>query len=99
LFPAAYGYLLAGTGYGGSQADIVQQYLPDHTSLSYGYDVFGDQTKVTDQLGRITTRTYDGMGRLLTQTLPADSTNGDAALTDFSPTMGLACGWRPPTRR
>ncbi len=79
--------LLAGTGYGGSQALIVEQWQPDNGQMNYGYDVFGDQTKVTDQLGRVTTKTYDGMGRLLTQTLPTDSPN--AALTDFYAYDGL----------
>ena len=81
--------LLPGAGYGGSAEEIVEQWQPDDGQMRYGYDVFGDQTEITDQLGDVTTKTYDGMGRLLTQTLPADTTYGDSALTVFYAYDGL----------
>lgn len=81
--------LLAGTGYNGSSAQEVEEFQPDAGQMNYGYDVFGDQTKVTDQLSRSMLQTFDAMGRLLTVTYPADTISGDAALVKFYAYDGL----------
>jgi len=56
--------LLAGTGYGQSDALVVNEYHPDGGVVKNGYDVFGDLRKVTDEISRVTNNTYDAMGRL-----------------------------------
>lgn len=50
--------LLAGTGYGGSKALAVAEYRPGSFTTS-GYDVWGDQRKVTDSNGAVTWMVYD----------------------------------------
>jgi YD repeat-containing protein len=62
--------LLGGTGYGGTEALVVKEFNPDDTfhpdggAKTFGYDVFANQVRVTDELGNITKMTYDAMGRL-----------------------------------
>jgi YD repeat-containing protein len=58
--------ILAGTGYGGSDAEMLKEFHPDAGVKQVQYDVFGDARTLTDELSRNETRTYDGMGRLLT---------------------------------
>ncbi|HEY2710743.1 MAG TPA: LysM peptidoglycan-binding domain-containing protein [Caulobacteraceae bacterium] len=85
-------YLMPGTGFDGAQAIVMVKFTqPNGPYIAYGFDVFGDQVSVTDELGNVTRKTYDAMGRLLTQTLPDDtSTNSSqAALTDFYAYDGL----------
>jgi RHS repeat-associated protein len=43
---------------------------PDSYTTTYGYDIEGHQTTVTDPLGRVTTVTYDSAGRAVTTTDP-----------------------------
>ncbi len=64
-FSYTYRHLLLGTGYA------------DGTSMSYGYDAYGNQTSKTDELGHLWSWTYDEHRRPLTMTLPA--TTGLAA--------------------
>ncbi|HEY2710739.1 MAG TPA: Ig-like domain-containing protein [Caulobacteraceae bacterium] len=80
--------LLAGSGYGGAAEQVVEQFQPDSGQMNYGYDVFGDQTKITDQLGRVETRAYDGMGRLTADTHPTVAATG-VALTNYYAYDGL----------
>jgi YD repeat-containing protein len=56
--------LLAGSGHGGKDALVAAEFHPDGGIMRYGYDAFGDLRKTTDEIGRIVTMTYDGMGRL-----------------------------------
>jgi len=39
-------------------------------TYQYTYDIYGDQIKTTDALGRFTKYTFDPFGRMLTETLP-----------------------------
>ena len=59
--------LLAGTGYNGSEALVRITTAADGTSVKTDYDIFGNARKVTDQLNRVTTHSFDNMGRV-TQT-------------------------------
>ena len=81
--------LLAGTGYNGGAALQTEVFQPDDGQIVNGYDAFGDLTWITNQLQEVETRTYDNMGRLVTDTHPADTTNSDAALTDYYAYDGL----------
>jgi YD repeat-containing protein len=73
-------YLLAGTGYSGSQALTAEQFNPDTgDTITNGYDVFGDLRTITNGLSQTETRTYDGMNRLLTDSFAAVS---GSTLTD-----------------
>jgi YD repeat-containing protein len=56
--------LLAGTGYGGGAAMVVASFAADTGKVTNAYDIHGDVRSVTDQLGRVTTQTYDAMGRI-----------------------------------
>lgn len=56
--------LLAGSGYGGKDPLVVAEYHPDGGVMRYVYDAFGDLRATTDEIGNVTTMTYDGMGRL-----------------------------------
>ncbi len=58
--------LLAGTGYGESEALVTAEYRPDGSQLTVAYDRFGD-ARVTTDGGRTTWRDYDALGRLSAQ--------------------------------
>ncbi|MES2443088.1 MAG: LysM peptidoglycan-binding domain-containing protein [Pseudomonadota bacterium] len=58
--------LLAGTGYAGGGAGlVVSTFAPDTGKLTNAYDIHGDIRKITDQIGRVTTQTFDAMGRVI----------------------------------
>jgi YD repeat-containing protein len=56
--------LLAGTGYGSSDALTVAEFHPDGGVVRASFDVFGDARKTTDEVNRVTEMSYDGRGRL-----------------------------------
>jgi len=56
--------LLAGTGYGGSEALVTQQIAADGGVKQTKYDVHGDARTLIDEIGRTTTQLFDGMGRV-----------------------------------
>lgn len=60
--------LLNGTGYGGSDALVVREHHADGGVVRNGYDVFGDLRRTTDEIGRVKTREYDAMSRLIAET-------------------------------
>ena len=59
--------LLAGSGYGGTDALALKEFHPDGGIAETKYDVFGDARTLIDEVSRSETRTYDKMGRLITQ--------------------------------
>ena len=63
--------LQAGTGYGQTQALVAAEWHPDGGVARNGYDVFGDLRVMTDEVGQLTTMSYDALGRL-TQMIRAD---------------------------
>ena len=55
----------------GASISVTDAYgTPDASTTSYGYDVNGNQTSMTDPLGHATTYTYDSLGREISQTDP-----------------------------
>lgn len=68
--------LLTGTGYGGSQAQIVSEVHADGGVKQTKYDIHGDVRIMVDEIGRQSTRTYDRLGRMV------QSANG-AGLVDY----------------
>jgi YD repeat-containing protein len=74
--------LLDGSGYGGTDAQTLKEFHPDNGIKQTQYDVFGDARVLTDELNRSETRSYDGMGRLLTVTHRTDSSTYSTALVD-----------------
>lgn len=56
--------LLAGTGYGESEALVSREFHADGGVISRAYDRFGDLRTTTDEVGRTTSNVYDAMGRL-----------------------------------
>jgi YD repeat-containing protein len=56
--------LLAGSGYGGSQALVTAEYRPGSVTTR-GYDNWGDERTVTDGLGAVTTKLYDANHNLV----------------------------------
>ncbi|MFI4973113.1 MAG: Ig-like domain-containing protein [Caulobacterales bacterium] len=84
--------LLAGSGYGGSDAKETDEFHPDTGHPTWAYDVFGDTRAYTNELGNVDKRTYDGMDRLLTDTHPLTHPYGGGAafsLIDFYAYDGL----------
>jgi YD repeat-containing protein len=57
--------ILAGTGYGGSEAALVAEFHPDGGAIRNAYDVFGDARKSWDEVGRQTSMSYDARGRVI----------------------------------
>jgi len=56
--------LLAGTGYGGSQALVTHEIHADGGIKQTQFDIHGDARKMIDEIGRTTTQSYDKMGRI-----------------------------------
>ncbi|WP_379551794.1 LysM peptidoglycan-binding domain-containing protein [Qipengyuania sp. DGS5-3] len=56
--------LLAGTGYGGSQALITRETYADGGIKQTKFDIHGDARVMIDQLNRTTTQSFDKMGRV-----------------------------------
>ena len=50
----------------------------DSPVIAYAYNFAGEVTSITDPLGRITTREYDALGRLIEMTLPDPDGQGSA---------------------
>ncbi|OSZ68873.1 hypothetical protein CAP40_10145, partial [Sphingomonas sp. IBVSS2] len=63
--------LLAGTGYGATEALVSWEWHADGGILKKGYDRFGDLRRVTDEVNRTTAMDYDAMGRLTQVTRPS----------------------------
>jgi YD repeat-containing protein len=57
--------LLAGSGYDGEEALVTADLHPDGGLVQYGYDVFHDARTYINEVGAVETRSYDGMGRLI----------------------------------
>ncbi|MEH0197588.1 calcium-binding protein, partial [Caulobacter sp. CCNWLY153] len=57
--------LLAGSGYGDDQALAISERRADGGVVQTGYDVFRDARFAINEVGAVETRTYDGMGRLV----------------------------------
>lgn len=51
--------------YGGEQATVAQEWHADGGVKRYGYDVLGNRRVQTDELGRTSESTYDGLNRLV----------------------------------
>ncbi len=56
--------LLAGTGYGSSEALVVKEWHLDTGIASQDFNVFGDAVRKTDEISRVTQFGYDKLGRL-----------------------------------
>ena len=67
--------LLAGTGYGESEALVLREYHVDGGILRKDYDVFGDARKTWDEVNRLTQITYDKMSRVTQQSGPGGLTS------------------------
>ncbi|WP_322966413.1 DUF6531 domain-containing protein [Sphingomonas fuzhouensis] len=78
--------LLEGRGYGDEEALVRVEYRPDASTNTSEYNVFGDAIAAIDGLGRRTDRTFDKLGRLLTQAMPGATTT---RLTDTYAYDGL----------
>ena len=57
---------------------------PDGTTRQFVYDVAGNLVSVTDELGRVTTSTFDNLNRLLTVTAPDPDGVGPLAVPVIS---------------
>lgn len=56
--------LLAGTGYGGGQAQVGVETHADGGIKTFGFDIHGDLRKITDETNRVTLQSFDTMGRV-----------------------------------
>ncbi|GAA4042763.1 LysM peptidoglycan-binding domain-containing protein [Parerythrobacter jejuensis] len=56
--------LLAGTGYGGSQALVTRETFADGGIKQTKFDIHGDARTMIDQINRTTTQSFDKMGRV-----------------------------------
>ncbi|HEY0148093.1 MAG TPA: LysM peptidoglycan-binding domain-containing protein [Allosphingosinicella sp.] len=66
--------LLAGTGYDGTDGAVTAEYHADGGVVRNRYDVFGDTRQSIDELGRVSSMTYDARGRLTQVTRPSGLT-------------------------
>ena len=66
--------LLAGTGYGGSEALVTAEFHADGGVKTMQYDIHGDLRRLTDEVGRVTTQSFDGAGRVTQITRPGGLT-------------------------
>ncbi|HEX8225714.1 MAG TPA: polymorphic toxin-type HINT domain-containing protein [Allosphingosinicella sp.] len=58
--------LLAGTGYGDSGAALVAiEFSPDGGRKTSRFDIHGDARVLIDEIGRTTSQTFDGLGRVV----------------------------------
>jgi YD repeat-containing protein len=70
--------LVAGTGYGSSAGLVLIEFAPDGGQKTSRYDVHGDARVLIDQVGRTTSQTFDGMGRLTQVSRPNGLVEGFA---------------------
>ncbi|PVM82863.1 calcium-binding protein, partial [Caulobacter radicis] len=66
--------LLAGSGYGDDPALAISERHADGGVVQTGYDVFRDARTSINEIGAVETRTYDGMGRLVSLAHASTST-------------------------
>jgi len=74
--------LLAGSGHGGDDPLVTQEYLPDGGVTKTGYDGFGNARRLTDQLNHVEQRSYDALDRLTQIVRPTRSGTTDDPLTE-----------------
>jgi YD repeat-containing protein len=67
--------LLAGTGYDGGTASVLEEFHADHSTYVREYDVFGDMRATVDGDGNTELFTYDAMDRLKTDQHPTRAAN------------------------
>lgn len=67
--------LLAGSGYGGTQALVTVETHADGGTVTTEYDIHGDAKNMTDEVGLVTTYVHDRLGRLTQVTGPAGLTD------------------------
>jgi YD repeat-containing protein len=70
--------LVAGTGYGSGAGLVLVEFSPDGGQKTSRYDVHGDARVLIDQIGRTTSQTFDGMGRLTQVSRPNGLVEGFA---------------------
>ena len=61
---------------------LTETHYPDGTSTKTGYDAEGNRITSTDQLGHVTTNTYNANKQLIKTSLacvPATATNGSSS--------------------
>jgi len=86
--------LLAGSGHGDDEAIALAEFHAGGTDSANsgvyrtGVDVFGDARTLTDELGKVETRTYDKAGRVVSITRPPRTT-GATPLTESYAYDGL----------
>ncbi len=77
--------LLAGSGYGGSQALVTSEIHADGGVKSTKYDIHGDAREMVDELGYRTLSTYDKLGRVtVQQEMRNAATTGDDLYNYFA---------------
>lgn len=57
---------------------------PDNSTVETTYDLNGNALQVKNELGYITTSTYDSLNRVLTQKLPVDSNSSNDRITTYA---------------
>ena len=63
--------LLAGSGHDAGGGVTLKEYHADGGVKAYGIDVLGDVRRITDELGAVTSNSYDQLGRLTQVIRPA----------------------------
>lgn len=76
--------LLAGSGFDGSDPIVLAEFHADGQVFRTDVDVFGDVRKLTNELGKVETRDYDKMGRLLVLTRPTRTATSTTLVENYT---------------
>ncbi|MFC5473998.1 RHS repeat-associated core domain-containing protein [Paraherbaspirillum soli] len=69
---------------GSLHGSIAAAQTAPNPATSFEYDAIGNPTKIIDQLGRVATQSYDGLGRLIQQTQQAPMAGGSNPTVSYS---------------
>jgi RHS repeat-associated protein len=74
------------------RGQITQITHPDATTTQHVYDDNGNRVGTMDERGILTTRTYDSLGRMTSETTASGTAKAQTTIYDYTSSVGGGCG-------